>query len=70
MKGGEERSGAELQVRDPLNDGKVMTRNCYKFYLIKEMMQQTYQCFFAENRKQTDEIYSSSNEKLKGNSTE
>lgn len=22
---------AELQVRDPLNNGKIMTKNCYKF---------------------------------------
>lgn len=26
---------ADLEIHDPLNDGKVMTKNCYKFGEIK-----------------------------------
>lgn len=34
------KASSELEIRDPLNDGKVMTRNCYKFDQIRVIMRE------------------------------
>jgi hypothetical protein len=31
----EENTFASLQVKDPLNQGKIMTRNCYEYEKVK-----------------------------------
>ena len=33
---------AELEICDPLNDGNIMTRNCYKFQEIQELFRQIW----------------------------
>jgi hypothetical protein len=39
---------ADLEVKDPLNNGKVMTRNCYAFVSIKEVFRNIYTHCFVE----------------------
>jgi hypothetical protein len=45
---GEENSFANLQIKDPLNEGKVMTKNCYEFDKVKNIFREIYKYCFVE----------------------
>lgn len=36
-------TAADLQILDPLNDGKIMTKNCYKFTEIKSLFREIHE---------------------------
>lgn len=55
---------ANLQVKDPLYDGKVMTRNCYQFNKIKQIFQSVYQFCFARKEKFLKDYLSSLKKKM------
>jgi hypothetical protein len=44
----EESTFACLQVKDPLNQGKVMTRNCYEYEKVKNIFREIYKNCFME----------------------
>ena len=50
-------SVADLEVCDPLNDGNVMTKNCYKFEEIKDLLRNIYKKCFEVVESQIGELY-------------
>lgn len=53
----EENKFANLQVKDPLNQGKVMTRNCYEFEKIKDIFRSIYDNCFGKKEKMLKEQF-------------
>lgn len=48
------KDSANLQVHDPLNDGKVMTRNCYRFGEIKQLFRDIYSGSFQKSKRKIE----------------
>jgi hypothetical protein len=45
---------AELEVCDPLDNGAIMTKNCYKFSEIKELFLSIHKELYVEAREKPD----------------
>jgi hypothetical protein len=47
----------QLEIKDPMGNGRIMTRNSYKFKVIKEMLKKIYENYFREMRIKIRELY-------------
>ena len=52
----EESKCADLEVCDPLNEGNVMTKNCYRFREIKELMKNISKSCFSWVSNEVEEL--------------
>lgn len=56
-------SSADLEIKDPLNNGKIMTKNCYRFSEIKQLLMLIYNKCILKTQSKIEEICSTWNPK-------